>query len=99
VEAGVARGRGRDCQGLDHHQVPPVASCATAVDHSFSASSPAPIALYIVFVIFALRAGVLYGADRWQGYSPSMNFVGAANFTRLSHDTMAGSRCDTTCIW
>jgi len=48
----------------------------------------APIALYIVFVISPYVQAFYMALTDWQGYSPSMNFVGAANFTRLSHDSM-----------
>ena len=45
-----------------------------------------PVAIYVVFVIYPFGQALYYSMTDWSGFSPTYNFVGLDNFTKLFHD-------------
>ena len=45
-----------------------------------------PVAIYVVFVIYPFGQALYYSMTDWSGFSPTYNFVGFDNFTKLLHD-------------
>jgi len=45
-----------------------------------------PVAIYVVFVIYPFGQALYYSMTDWSGFSPTYNFVGLDNFTKLIHD-------------
>jgi N-acetylglucosamine transport system permease protein len=45
-----------------------------------------PLAIFLVFVIYPFAQALYYAMTDWNGFSPSYNFVGLDNFTKLFHD-------------
>ena len=47
-----------------------------------------PVAGYIAFVVSPFGQAVYYSLTDWSGFSPDMNFIGLANYTRLFSDSI-----------
>ena len=45
-----------------------------------------PVTIYVVFVIYPFGQALYYSMTDWSGFSPTYNFVGLDNFTKLFHD-------------
>ena len=45
-----------------------------------------PLAIYLVFVIYPFGQALYYSMTDWNGFTPTYNFVGLGNFTKLFHD-------------
>ena len=45
-----------------------------------------PLAIYVVFVIYPFGRALYYSMTDWSGFTPTYNFVGLDNFTKLFHD-------------
>ncbi len=45
-----------------------------------------PLAIYIVFVVYPFGQALYYSMTDWSGFSPTYNFTGLDNFTKLFHD-------------
>ncbi|MEX0429443.1 carbohydrate ABC transporter permease [Nocardioides sp. DS6] len=45
-----------------------------------------PLAIFVVFVLVPVCEALFYSLTDWTGFSPEMNVVGFANFTKLAHD-------------
>ena len=45
-----------------------------------------PLAIFLVFVIYPFVQALYYSMTDWSGFSPTYNFVGLDNFTKLFHD-------------
>jgi N-acetylglucosamine transport system permease protein len=45
-----------------------------------------PLAVYLVFVIYPFGKALYYSMTDWSGFTPTYNFVGLDNFTKLFHD-------------
>jgi N-acetylglucosamine transport system permease protein len=45
-----------------------------------------PLAIYLVFVIYPFGQALYYSMTDWSGFTPTYNFVGLGNFTKLFHD-------------
>jgi N-acetylglucosamine transport system permease protein len=45
-----------------------------------------PVAIYVVFVLYPFVQALYYSMTDWSGFSPTYNFVGFDNFTKLFHD-------------
>ena len=45
-----------------------------------------PLAIFLVFVIYPFVQALYYSMTDWSGFSPTYNFIGLDNFTKLFHD-------------
>jgi N-acetylglucosamine transport system permease protein len=45
-----------------------------------------PLAIYLIFVIYPFGQALYYSMTDWSGFTPTYNFVGLDNFTKLFHD-------------
>ena len=45
-----------------------------------------PLAIFLVFVIYPFGQALYFAMTDWNGFSPTYNFVGLDNFTKLFHD-------------
>jgi len=45
-----------------------------------------PVAIYVIFVIYPFGKALYYSMTDWSGFTPTYNFVGLDNFTKLFHD-------------
>jgi N-acetylglucosamine transport system permease protein len=45
-----------------------------------------PLAIFLVFVIYPFAQAIWFSMTDWSGFSPTYNFVGLDNFTKLFHD-------------
>jgi N-acetylglucosamine transport system permease protein len=45
-----------------------------------------PLAIFLVFVIYPFGQALWFAMTDWTGFSPTYNFVGLDNFTKLFHD-------------
>ena len=45
-----------------------------------------PLAIYLIFVIYPFGQALYYSTTDWSGFTPTYNFVGLDNFTKLFHD-------------
>jgi N-acetylglucosamine transport system permease protein len=45
-----------------------------------------PLAIFLVFVIYPFGQALWFSMTDWTGFSPTYNFVGFDNFTKLFHD-------------
>ena len=45
-----------------------------------------PLAIFVVFVIYPFGQALYYSMTDWSGFTPTYNFVGLDNFTKLFHD-------------
>ncbi|HEY9292479.1 MAG TPA: sugar ABC transporter permease [Microlunatus sp.] len=45
-----------------------------------------PLAIFLIFVISPFVQALYYSLTDWAGFSATMNFVGAQNYTKLLHD-------------
>jgi N-acetylglucosamine transport system permease protein len=45
-----------------------------------------PLAIYIIFVIYPFGQALYYSMTDWSGFTPTYNFIGFDNFTKLLHD-------------
>jgi N-acetylglucosamine transport system permease protein len=45
-----------------------------------------PLAIFVVFVIYPFGQALWFSMTDWTGFSPTYNFVGLDNFTKLFHD-------------
>ena len=45
-----------------------------------------PVAIYVVFVIYPFGQALYYSMTDWSGFSPTYNFIGLDNYTKLIHD-------------
>jgi N-acetylglucosamine transport system permease protein len=45
-----------------------------------------PVTIYLVFVIYPFGQALYYSMTDWTGFSPTYNFVGLDNFSKLLHD-------------
>jgi len=45
-----------------------------------------PLTIYVVFVIYPFGQALYYSMTDWSGFSPTYNFIGFDNFTKLVHD-------------
>jgi N-acetylglucosamine transport system permease protein len=45
-----------------------------------------PLAIFLVFVIYPFGQALYYAMTDWNGFSPTYNFIGLDNFTKLFHD-------------
>jgi N-acetylglucosamine transport system permease protein len=45
-----------------------------------------PLAVYAVFVIYPFGQALYYSMTDWSGFTPTYNFVGLDNFSKLFHD-------------
>jgi N-acetylglucosamine transport system permease protein len=45
-----------------------------------------PLAVYLVFVIYPFGRALYFSMTDWSGFTPTYNFVGLDNFTKLFHD-------------
>jgi N-acetylglucosamine transport system permease protein len=45
-----------------------------------------PLAVYLVFVIYPFGRALYYSMTDWNGFTPTYNFIGLDNFTKLFHD-------------
>jgi N-acetylglucosamine transport system permease protein len=45
-----------------------------------------PVAIFVVFVVYPFGQALYYSMTDWSGFSPTYNFVGLDNFTKLFHD-------------
>ena len=45
-----------------------------------------PLAIFLVFVIYPFGQALYFAMTDWNGFSPSYNFIGLDNFTKLFHD-------------
>jgi N-acetylglucosamine transport system permease protein len=45
-----------------------------------------PLAIYLVFVIYPFVQALYYSMTDWSGFSPTFNFIGLDNFSKLFHD-------------
>jgi N-acetylglucosamine transport system permease protein len=45
-----------------------------------------PLAIYVVFVIYPFGQALYYSMTDWSGFTPTYNFTGTDNFTKLLHD-------------
>jgi N-acetylglucosamine transport system permease protein len=45
-----------------------------------------PLAIYVVFVIYPFGQALYYSMTDWSGFTPTYNFTGLDNFTKLLHD-------------
>ena len=45
-----------------------------------------PLAVYLVFVIYPFGRALYFSMTDWSGFTPTYNFVGLDNFTKLLHD-------------
>jgi N-acetylglucosamine transport system permease protein len=45
-----------------------------------------PLAIFLIFVIYPFGQALYYAMTDWNGFSPTYNFVGLGNFTKLFHD-------------
>ena len=45
-----------------------------------------PLAIYLIFVIYPFGQALYYSMTDWSGFTPTYNFVGLGNFTKLFHD-------------
>jgi N-acetylglucosamine transport system permease protein len=47
-----------------------------------------PLAIYLIFVIYPFGQALYYSTTDWSGFTPTYNFVGLGNFTKLFHDNI-----------
>src|SRR5262245_18095931 len=47
-----------------------------------------PLAVYIIFVIYPFGQALYYSMTDWSGFTPTYNFIGLDNFTKLLHDDL-----------
>jgi N-acetylglucosamine transport system permease protein len=45
-----------------------------------------PLAVYLLFVIYPFGKALYYSMTDWSGFTPTYNFIGLDNFTKLFHD-------------
>ena len=45
-----------------------------------------PLAIFVVFVIYPFGQALWFSMTDWSGFSPTYNFVGLDNFTKMFHD-------------
>jgi N-acetylglucosamine transport system permease protein len=45
-----------------------------------------PLAIYVIFVVYPFGQALYYSMTDWSGFTPTYNFVGLDNFTKLLHD-------------
>ncbi len=45
-----------------------------------------PLAIFVVFVIYPFAQALYFAMTDWNGFSPTYNFIGLDNFTKLFHD-------------
>jgi N-acetylglucosamine transport system permease protein len=45
-----------------------------------------PLAIFLVFVIYPFGQALYFSMTDWSGFSPTYNFIGFDNFTKLFHD-------------
>jgi N-acetylglucosamine transport system permease protein len=45
-----------------------------------------PLAIYVIFVIYPFGQALYYSMTDWSGFSPTYNFIGLDNYTKLIHD-------------
>jgi N-acetylglucosamine transport system permease protein len=45
-----------------------------------------PLAIFVVFVIYPFGQALWFSMTDWSGFSPTYNFVGLGNFTKMFHD-------------
>jgi N-acetylglucosamine transport system permease protein len=45
-----------------------------------------PLAIFLVFVIYPFGQALYFAMTDWNGFSPTYNFIGLDNFTKLFHD-------------
>jgi N-acetylglucosamine transport system permease protein len=45
-----------------------------------------PVAVYVVFVIYPFGKALYFSMTDWSGFTPTYDFVGLDNFTKLFHD-------------
>jgi N-acetylglucosamine transport system permease protein len=45
-----------------------------------------PLVIYVVFVIYPFGQALYYSMTDWSGFTPTYNFTGLDNFTKLLHD-------------
>jgi N-acetylglucosamine transport system permease protein len=45
-----------------------------------------PLAIYLIFVIYPFGQALYYSMTDWSGFTPTYNFVGLDNFSKLFHD-------------
>lgn len=57
------------------------------------------LALFAVFTVYPLINGIVLSLTNWNGYSPSNDFVGAANYGRLLTDPVFGTSLLNTVIY
>jgi N-acetylglucosamine transport system permease protein len=47
-----------------------------------------PLAIYVIFVIYPFGQALYYSMTDWNGFTPTYDFVGLDNFTKLFHDSI-----------
>jgi len=45
-----------------------------------------PLAIYAIFVVYPFGQAIYYSMTDWSGFTPTYNFTGLDNFTKLLHD-------------
>jgi N-acetylglucosamine transport system permease protein len=45
-----------------------------------------PLAIFLIFVIYPFGQALYYSMTDWSGFSPTFNFIGLDNFSKLFHD-------------
>ncbi len=45
-----------------------------------------PLAIYVIFLIYPFGQALYYSMTDWSGFSPTYNFIGLDNYTKLIHD-------------
>jgi len=57
------------------------------------------VAVFAVFTVYPLGAGILISLTRWDGYSAQRTFVGAENYLRLLTDPVVGQALVNTVVY